>query len=99
MRATARMRTKLPWITGPAESLLTRTLIGVYSMRMKARDVIKALEADGWTEVRSKGSHRQFQHPVKPGTVTVAFHGSEDLRPKTLRSIEHAAGINLRGRT
>ncbi|MGH7100535.1 MAG: type II toxin-antitoxin system HicA family toxin, partial [Stellaceae bacterium] len=39
---------------------------------MTPRDVIRALEADGWREVRSKGSHRHFRHPVKPGTVTVA---------------------------
>ncbi|MGH7037576.1 MAG: type II toxin-antitoxin system HicA family toxin, partial [Stellaceae bacterium] len=29
---------------------------------MKPRDVIRALEADGWREVRSKGSHRYFRH-------------------------------------
>jgi predicted RNA binding protein YcfA (HicA-like mRNA interferase family) len=38
---------------------------------MKARDVIRALEADGRSEARSKGSHRHFRHPTKPGTVTV----------------------------
>jgi predicted RNA binding protein YcfA (HicA-like mRNA interferase family) len=39
---------------------------------MKVRDVIKRLENDGWRLVRTKGSHRQFHHPSKPGTVTVA---------------------------
>ncbi|MCC6621984.1 MAG: type II toxin-antitoxin system HicA family toxin [Deltaproteobacteria bacterium] len=28
-------------------------------------------EADGWYEVRVKGSHRHFKHPDKPGIVTV----------------------------
>jgi predicted RNA binding protein YcfA (HicA-like mRNA interferase family) len=39
---------------------------------MKVRDVIKRLEQDGWRLARTKGSHRQFHHPAKPGTVTVA---------------------------
>lgn len=63
---------------------------------MKARDVIKALEADGWVEVRSKGSHRQFRHPTKPGRVTVAVHGSRDIKPQDLASIERQSGLRLR---
>jgi len=43
---------------------------------MKVRDVIKRVEQDGWRLVRVKGSHRQYHHPSKPGTVTVAGHGS-----------------------
>ena len=39
---------------------------------MKVRDLIALLEADGWFQVRMKGSHRQFHHPSKRGTVTVA---------------------------
>lgn len=63
---------------------------------MKARDVIKALEADGWVEVRSKKSHRQFRHPTKPGRVTVAVHGSRDIKPQDLASIERQSGLRLR---
>jgi predicted RNA binding protein YcfA (HicA-like mRNA interferase family) len=55
---------------------------------MRARDAIKALEADGRVEVRSKGSHRQFKHPAKPGLVTVAVHGSRELPMRDLASIE-----------
>ena len=33
----------------------------------KVREAIKLIEADGWREVRTKGSHRQFKHPTKPG--------------------------------
>lgn len=40
--------------------------------RMKVREVIKLLEADGWFLARTRGSHRQFNHPTKPGTVTVS---------------------------
>lgn len=30
------------------------------------------VEVDGWRLARTKGSHRQFRHPTKPGTVTVS---------------------------
>lgn len=33
--------------------------------------MIKILEADGWYFVRQKGSHRQYKHPTKKGTVTI----------------------------
>lgn len=60
---------------------------------MKVRDLIKQLERDGWKHVRTKGSHRQFQHSVKPGTITVAGKASVDIPPGTLRSILKGAGL------
>lgn len=54
---------------------------------MKVRDVIKAIEQDGWRLVRTRGSHRQFKHDSKPGLVTIAGHPSKELHPETLRSI------------
>ncbi len=61
---------------------------------MKSRDIIKALEADGWVEVAQAGSHKQFRHPVKKGRVTVP-HPKRDLPIGTLRSVEKQAGIKL----
>jgi predicted RNA binding protein YcfA (HicA-like mRNA interferase family) len=63
---------------------------------MKARDVLKALRADGWIEVRSKGSHIQLKHPSKAGLVTLPMHGSKDLKLGTLISIERQSGLRLR---
>lgn len=60
---------------------------------MKAKDIIKMLENDGWYLVRIKGSHRQFKHPVKSGIVTVAGKLSLDLPPGTLNSILRQAGL------
>jgi predicted RNA binding protein YcfA (HicA-like mRNA interferase family) len=54
---------------------------------MKVKDVIKLLEGDGWYLVRTKGSHRQFKHPSKPGLVTVSGKLSVDVPPGTLNSI------------
>jgi predicted RNA binding protein YcfA (HicA-like mRNA interferase family) len=58
---------------------------------MKVRDLLKMLERDGWLLVRVKGSHRQFHHPDKQGTVTVSGHPSDDVHPGTLRSIRRQA--------
>jgi len=63
---------------------------------MNAREVIRLLEADGWRETRSRGSHRQFRHPTRPGLVTVAVHGSRDLTRRDLASIERQSGVTLR---
>ena len=54
---------------------------------MKIRDVIKLIEEDGWYQVDSKGSHRQFKHPIKSGRVTIAGHPGDDLAPGTLNSV------------
>ena len=62
---------------------------------MKSRDIIKALEADGWSEARQKGSHKQFRHPTKPGTVTVP-HPESDMAVGTIKSIEKQSGLKLR---
>lgn len=43
--------------------------------------------------VRMKGSHRQFHHLTKPGTVTVAGKPNVDMNPKTLKSIFKQAGL------
>jgi predicted RNA binding protein YcfA (HicA-like mRNA interferase family) len=60
---------------------------------MKVKEIIKQLEADGWVQVRMRGSHRQFRHPSKPGTVTVAGKPSLDIPPGTLNSILKQAGL------
>jgi len=60
---------------------------------MKVRDAIKMVEEDGWKQVRQRGSHRQFHHPTKPGTVTIAGHPSTDLPTGTLKNIEKQAGL------
>jgi predicted RNA binding protein YcfA (HicA-like mRNA interferase family) len=54
---------------------------------MKVRDAIRMIEDDGWYVVATKGSHRQYKHPTKPGRVTIAGHPGHDLAPGTLNSI------------
>jgi predicted RNA binding protein YcfA (HicA-like mRNA interferase family) len=59
----------------------------------KVRDAVKLIEADGWRVMGTKGSHRQFKHPTKPGRVTVAGSPSDDLAPGTYNSILKQAGL------
>jgi predicted RNA binding protein YcfA (HicA-like mRNA interferase family) len=61
---------------------------------MRSRDVIKRIEADGWYEVRQTGSHKQFRHPAKPGTVTVP-HPKKEMPVGTLKSISKQSGVPL----
>jgi predicted RNA binding protein YcfA (HicA-like mRNA interferase family) len=60
---------------------------------LKVRDVIKIIEADGWYLVTTKGSHRQYKHPEKPGRITLAGHTVDDLALGTLNSIFKQAKI------
>jgi predicted RNA binding protein YcfA (HicA-like mRNA interferase family) len=60
---------------------------------MKIREILRQIEDDGWFLVRTRGSHRQYHHATKPGTVTVAGHPGQDLHPKTLNSILKQAGL------
>lgn len=62
-------------------------------MRNKSSgDLIRVIEADGWTEVARKGSHVQFKHPAKPGRVT-APHPNKTLPAGTIASILRQAGL------
>ena len=60
---------------------------------MKIRDLIKAVEKDGWKHVKTKGSHRQYKHTEKPGRVTIPGHPGDDVHPETLKSILTQAGL------
>jgi predicted RNA binding protein YcfA (HicA-like mRNA interferase family) len=63
-------------------------------MSKSSREIIVALLKDGWVEAGQTGSHRHFEHPSKPGKVTVP-HPKRDLPIKTIRSIEKASGVKL----
>jgi predicted RNA binding protein YcfA (HicA-like mRNA interferase family) len=54
---------------------------------VKVRDILKLLQQDGWKQVRMRGSHRQFRHPRKPGTVTVAGKPGVEIPIGTLKNI------------
>ncbi len=51
------------------------------------------IEKDGWLLDRTRGDHRQYVHPTKPGTVTVPGHPGDDMPPGTLNSVLKKAGL------
>ncbi|ABI57615.1 type II toxin-antitoxin system HicA family toxin [Alkalilimnicola ehrlichii MLHE-1] len=59
---------------------------------MKVRDILLWLREDGWYLHATRGSHRQFKHPSKPGRVTVAGKPGDELAPGTVNSIFKQAG-------
>lgn len=64
---------------------------------MKVRELIKLLEDNGWEQARMRGSHRQFRHSTKPGTITVAGKPGADIPPGTLSAILKHADLKQRG--
>jgi predicted RNA binding protein YcfA (HicA-like mRNA interferase family) len=60
---------------------------------MKTSEVIRLLEDEGWRLWRTRGSHRQYKHPSRPGKVTVPGKPSSTIHPKTLASIFKQAGM------
>ena len=62
-------------------------------MPVKVNELLTLVQADGWKLVRQKGSHRQFHHPSKSGTVTVSGKPSVEVPPGTLNSVLKQAGL------
>ena len=62
-------------------------------MPTKVKDLLALIEADGWIQVRQRGSHRQYHHPSKSGTVTVSGKPSVEVPPGTLSSVLKQAGL------
>jgi len=60
---------------------------------MKVREAINMIEANGWYLSRTRGSHRHYKHPAKPGIVTIAGHPNIDIPKGTLNSILKQAGL------
>lgn len=60
---------------------------------MKVGEVLRMLVDDGWELVATRGSHRQYKHPSRPGRVTVPGKPSDDLAPGTLNSILKQSGL------
>lgn len=62
-------------------------------MPTKVKELLALIEADGWFQVRQRGSHRQYHHPSKDGTVTVSGKPSVEVPPGTLSSVLKQAGL------
>ena len=66
--------------------------MGAKGKSRKTADVLRRLSADGWIVARKgPGDHLQYQHPARPGRVTVDA-GAREIPTGTLRSIYRQAG-------
>ena len=61
---------------------------------LKPNEVTAILMKLGFTEVRQRGSHKQFRNPAGRFT-TVPFHQGRDISPILLRQIAKDIGIAL----
>ncbi len=59
---------------------------------IKAKDVLKLLQDDGWGIKKIKGSHVQLVHPIKQGKVTLPMHKG-NMKAGTLNNILKQAGL------
>jgi predicted RNA binding protein YcfA (HicA-like mRNA interferase family) len=63
----------------------------VVTKSLSSREVIRLLEGDGWSALKTVGDHHHFKHATKPGKVTVT-HPVRTIPIGTLRSIYRQAG-------
>ncbi|MCL1980079.1 MAG: type II toxin-antitoxin system HicA family toxin [Proteobacteria bacterium] len=59
---------------------------------MKSKEIMRLLEADGWTLRGVKGSHHIFTHPEKAGHISVP-HPKNDLGKGLVNKLLKQAGI------
>jgi predicted RNA binding protein YcfA (HicA-like mRNA interferase family) len=60
-----------------------------------AKHIVKILEAHGFAESRSKGSHIIYKHTATGAIVPVAFHGANETVPiGTCLAIIKQSGIS-----
>lgn len=61
---------------------------------VNGKQVIAALEKEGWYVKRVRGSHHVLRHSSIPDAIPVPVHGNRPLKRGTLASILRAAGIS-----
>ncbi|MDR4497575.1 MAG: type II toxin-antitoxin system HicA family toxin [Candidatus Scalindua sp.] len=61
---------------------------------LKPREVITILKKLGFSEIRQRGSHKQYRHSDGRCT-TVPFHQGRDISPILLRQIIKDIGLTV----
>ena len=59
----------------------------------KVRVAMRIVHEAGWRLARTRGSHRIYKHPDKPGTVVIAGNEGYDLHKGTYNNILKQAGL------
>jgi predicted RNA binding protein YcfA (HicA-like mRNA interferase family) len=55
---------------------------------------MKLLQAQGWQILRQQGSHIRMGKDT--ARTTVPMHGTQDIKPATLASIQRQTGVKLK---
>ncbi len=58
---------------------------------VSGEQLVRALERDGWQQVRQRGSHVRLKHPDRMNALTVPLH--REIRRGTLGGILTDAGL------
>ena len=61
---------------------------------VSGKQVIAALEKEGWYVKRVRGSHHVLRHPSIPDAIPVPVHANRPIKRGTLASILRTAGIS-----
>lgn len=61
---------------------------------VNGRQLLKALEGEGWYVKRIRGSHYILRHPTVPDALPVPIHGNRPIKRGTLGNILRTAGIS-----
>jgi predicted RNA binding protein YcfA (HicA-like mRNA interferase family) len=60
---------------------------------MKYREFTRWILDEGWRLKSQEGSHQKWEHPTKPGKVTVAGHPNDEIPIGTLKAMLRQAGL------
>jgi predicted RNA binding protein YcfA (HicA-like mRNA interferase family) len=60
---------------------------------LKVKQLIRILESGGWRCVSTKGSHKKYMHPDRPGMIIVPFHADKTLGKGFVINTLKKAGI------
>ena len=61
---------------------------------VNGKQVIAALEKEGWYVKRVRGSHHVLRHPSIPDAIPVPVHGNRPIKRGTLASILRVVGLS-----
>jgi len=70
-------------VTAPLRQSIVQNKTWSYFMNFK--ELEKMIKADGWILDRVNGSHHQYEHPTKPGILTIPRH-TGDIDPYIVKS-------------
>ncbi len=60
---------------------------------MKASELLRILQKDGWYTVSQSGSHLKMHHQIKQGVIIFPFHGHQEIGKGLENKLLKQAGL------